>query len=104
MSKLFDDIDVVTKAPLPTRRVITRKDQIIVLLKGGTIANVGRNGLRLRDHENHVVCKIRQSTLDYLTKRKILKRYKGLYSISKRAVQHLHGRSFIKQQYRKLVK
>jgi hypothetical protein len=79
-----------------------QKTIALTLLKGGSIAGTPAYGFRLRDSAGNVVAKFGYAT--WLRIRTLVKAKKGVYVISLRAVQQLHGKSFIKRAYRQLLK
>ncbi len=77
-----------------------QKDTIIKLLIGYTIAASGANGYRLRSPQAHVCRKISVKTFQRL--HSLLRKNKGVFVINKHAVRKLHGKTFIKKEYRLL--
>lgn len=73
------------------------------LLEGCNIAAYRNGNFRLRTRNNCVISKFYESTFDSL--RFILRREKnGLYVIDKNAVRQLHGKAWVKREYKKLAK
>ena len=71
------------------------------LLDGATIANCRASGYRLRTAKGHVIGKFYEPT--FFSLKFILRKEKsGLYVIDKNQVRQLHGKSWIKKEYKKL--
>jgi hypothetical protein len=72
------------------------------LLDGCNIATYRNGNFRLRTANNCVISKFYEPTFDSL--KFILRKEKnGLYVIDKKAVRSLHGKTWIKKEYRKAV-
>lgn len=73
-----------------------------VLLKGGSIAALGRSGFRLRDENHSVLKKMRSTSFKALSQ--FLKKSESLYVINEEEVLQLHGNSWVLKEYKKLAK
>jgi len=71
------------------------------LLEGATIANCKSSGFRLRTHNGSVIAKFYSPTF-YSLKKYLRKEKSGLFVINKNEVRQLHGKSWIKKEYKKL--
>lgn len=72
------------------------------LLDGCNIANCKSSGYRLRPAKNNVIAKFYSPTF-YSLKKILRKEKSGLYVIDKNAVRQLHGKSWIKKEYKKFA-
>lgn len=78
-----------------------QKHIIGLMLKEHTIVHLGSSGIRLRDKAGNPVTKVSSRTFRKI--KDILKKSKkGMWVISPREVLRLHGKSWIKQQYKLL--
>lgn len=73
------------------------------LLEGATIANCRSSGYRLRTQEGSVISKFYTPTF-YSLKKYLRKEKSGLFVINKNEVRQLHGKSWIKREYKKHLK
>lgn len=79
----------------------TQKQIITALLLGGSIANMGAGGIRLRDKDLNPVLRINPRTFWFI--RNVVKRNKKhVWVISLADVRKLHGKSWIKKEYTRL--
>ena len=79
-----------------------QKTIIQSLLDGCNSANSKSNGYRLRTAQNNVIAKFYSPT--FYSLKNILRREKsGLYVIDKNAIRQLHGKSWIKKEYKKFA-
>lgn len=80
-----------------------QKAIVYSLLQGATIYNGRASGYRLRTADGYVISKFYGPTFDAL--KPLLRRQKnGLFVINKNEVRQLHGKSWVKKQYGKMLK
>ncbi len=75
-----------------------QKEIVAKLLLGYNIAATGANGYRLRSPEQQVCKKVSVKTFQKL--RKLLRKTGGVFVINKNKVRQLHGKSWIKKEYK----
>jgi hypothetical protein len=80
-----------------------QKHIIGLLLKEHTIVHLGVSGIRLKDKAGNPITKVSPRTFRIL-KDILKKNKKGIWLISPREITRLHGKSWIKQQYKLLKK
>lgn len=77
-----------------------QKTIVLSLLEGCNIADCKTNGYRLRTRENCVIAKFYEPTF-YSLKKFLRKEKNGLYVINKKALRSLHGKTWMKREYKK---
>lgn len=84
------------------KKVITASQKAIVLslLDGANIYDARSSGYRLRTADGCVISKFYSPTF-FAIKPLLRKEKNGLYVINKNEVRQLHGKSWIKRQYKK---
>lgn len=81
----------------------SQKNIITQLLLGGEIAHLGPSGIRLKDSAGNPIAKLNAKTFRAL--RDIIKRNKKhAWVISKAAVIKLHGKTWVKKEYKRILK
>ena len=79
-----------------------QKDTLLLLLNGGSIS-AGSNGFRVRNGQHLVELKIKSSSF-YTLKYLLRKTKDGLFVINKSEVRKLHGKNWVYQEYKKILK
>lgn len=78
-----------------------QKAIVVSLLEGCTIYNARSSGYRLRTSNGCVISKFYGPTF-YALKPLLRREKNGLYVIDKREVRQLHGKNWVKKEYKKV--
>lgn len=82
------------------------KKAVTILLQDGDIINLGPSGIRVRDAKLSPVLKLTPKTLwklQDITIKAVKGRHKGAWVIVRKNILQLHGGSWIKKEYKRLL-